>query len=244
MHSLKVLMIAACASAVAIAATPAAAVNLITNGDFSAGNSGFTSLYVFRSPGQYGNPGLSLAEGLYAIDTNADNTHSAWVNLPDHTGDTAGLYLIANGAGDDIALWQQDVAVTANTTYNFSAFVADVCCNSNASALNGQFPPSFVLRVSDGITSTDVANFGFPLNSAGVWQQFGGSFFNGSATSLSLSIVNLNTVPGGNDLGLDDISLTAVAGVVPEPASWAMLIAGFGLVGAAARRRRRTSVLA
>ena len=28
------------------------------------------------------------------------------------------------------------------------------------------------------------------------------------------------------------------AGVVPEPASWAMLIAGFGLVGAAARRRR------
>ena len=28
------------------------------------------------------------------------------------------------------------------------------------------------------------------------------------------------------------------AAVVPEPASWAMLIAGFGLVGAAARRRR------
>jgi hypothetical protein len=31
---------------------------------------------------------------------------------------------------------------------------------------------------------------------------------------------------------------------VPEPASWAMLIAGFGLVGAAARRRRETSVAA
>ena len=28
------------------------------------------------------------------------------------------------------------------------------------------------------------------------------------------------------------------SGVVPEPASWAMLIAGFGLVGAASRRRR------
>ena len=28
------------------------------------------------------------------------------------------------------------------------------------------------------------------------------------------------------------------AGAVPEPASWAMLIAGFGLIGAAARRRR------
>ncbi|NJC09316.1 PEPxxWA-CTERM sorting domain-containing protein [Polymorphobacter fuscus] len=29
---------------------------------------------------------------------------------------------------------------------------------------------------------------------------------------------------------------------VPEPASWAMMIAGFGMVGAAARRRVRTSV--
>lgn len=29
-------------------------------------------------------------------------------------------------------------------------------------------------------------------------------------------------------------------GVVPEPATWAMMIAGFGLVGAAARRRNRT----
>ena len=32
--------------------------------------------------------------------------------------------------------------------------------------------------------------------------------------------------------------LLGVAGAVPEPASWAMLIAGFGLVGAVARRRR------
>lgn len=38
-----------------------------------------------------------------------------------------------------------------------------------------------------------------------------------------------------------DMNIWAYAGgvgAVPEPASWAMLIAGFGLVGAAARRRR------
>lgn len=30
---------------------------------------------------------------------------------------------------------------------------------------------------------------------------------------------------------------------VPEPGTWAMLIAGFGLVGAAARRRRNIGVV-
>lgn len=47
----------------------------------------------------------------------------------------------------------------------------------------------------------------------------------------------------GANAGLSDISFSAT-GAVPEPASWAMLIAGFGLVGATARRRRQTVVLA
>lgn len=38
--------------------------------------------------------------------------------------------------------------------------------------------------------------------------------------------------------GLEVIG-TATAGAVPEPASWAMLIAGFGLTGAAMRRKAR-----
>lgn len=41
---------------------------------------------------------------------------------------------------------------------------------------------------------------------------------------------------GGDYFALDNLSIN-VAGV-PEPASWAMLIAGFGLVGATMRRRR------
>jgi hypothetical protein len=42
--------------------------------------------------------------------------------------------------------------------------------------------------------------------------------------------VNQNTAFSGNDFALDDISLsTAPPGGVPEPATWAMMIAGFGL---------------
>ncbi len=37
-------------------------------------------------------------------------------------------------------------------------------------------------------------------------------------------------------------NLAVMSGAVPEPATWAMLITGFGLVGFAARRRRETMV--
>ena len=38
--------------------------------------------------------------------------------------------------------------------------------------------------------------------------------------------------------GPGDVKLTSTTGAVPEPASWAMMIAGFGLVGASLRRSR------
>jgi hypothetical protein len=40
---------------------------------------------------------------------------------------------------------------------------------------------------------------------------------------------------------LDNVKLTVDAGV-PEPAAWAMMLAGFGLVGAAMRRREKVAV--
>jgi len=45
----------------------------------------------------------------------------------------------------------------------------------------------------------------------------------------------------GNAFEYDTIGITT--GAVPEPGTWAMLIAGFGLVGAAARRRRRRGMV-
>jgi peptidoglycan hydrolase-like protein with peptidoglycan-binding domain len=59
------------------------------------------------------------------------------------------------------------------------------------------------------------------------------SNWNGNKLNYKLTI----TGPG-------DVNVNGSTGAVPEPASWAMLIAGFGLTGAAARRRRTAAAIA
>jgi hypothetical protein len=55
--------------------------------------------------------------------------------------------------------------------------------------------------------------------------------------ALSFSGITNYGAAGGN---FNASGSGTFAGAVPEPATWAMMIAGFGLVGAAARRRRMT----
>jgi hypothetical protein len=67
------------------------------------------------------------------------------------------------------------------------------------------------------------------LNNRRVNFDFGGS----SAASVTFT-------SGSKAFEVDDIAGT---GVVPEPATWVMLIAGMGMVGAAIRRRRNSGVV-
>ena len=61
-------------------------------------------------------------------------------------------------------------------------------------------------------------------------------FYNPSGTGVyELDAVSINATIGGLIAGTDPFS--ASVGGVPEPASWALLIAGFGLTGAVMRRR-------
>lgn len=68
--------------------------------------------------------------------------------------------------------------------------------------------------------------------------------FTATSTSTLLSIIGNNS--GQDFIGLDNVSISGgpVTAAVPEPASWAMMLAGFGVIGGAMRRRRavRTAV--
>ena len=89
----------------------------------------------------------------------------------------------------------------------------------------------------NGVTAPLLSNF---LGSSGNTRYFG------VTDSSPFSSVVLSGGVSGDNYYLDKVSFGAAsaAGSVPEPASWAMLIAGFGLVGGIMRRQSQPAVLA
>ena len=66
------------------------------------------------------------------------------------------------------------------------------------------------------------------------------SFFGLTSDRLIKSIAfgpGGNGISTGGSTAIDNLTI-GVSGAVPEPATWAMMIVGFGLIGAAARRRQ------
>ena len=88
-------------------------------------------------------------------------------------------------------------------------------------------------------TGTLLASLALPVtpNAAYVWNPIGVTF-SGTAESA---------VFGGsaNQIGFDNITLgSAVAGGVPEPSTWAMMLLGFGGLGFAGYRRNKAATFA
>ncbi len=94
--------------------------NLVTNGNFSSGNTGFTSAYSFVA-----NSSSSLGPaGVYAIVTNPSLDHSAAASFGDHTTGTGNMMAI-NGASSPVNVWSQTIAVTPGSDYAFSAWFSN-----------------------------------------------------------------------------------------------------------------------
>ena len=89
--------------------------NLITNGDFEAGNTGFITDYTHYPSG-------GMLAGCYCID-NTVNGHGESSGFLPPNG-SSGKYMIVNGFGgnnnQDKVVWRQTVNVTSNTWYTFS----------------------------------------------------------------------------------------------------------------------------
>ena len=199
-------------AAVAAVALPAAAqaAPIITNGSFE------TSATVQGGPAFVTlNNGSTAIDGWTVTSGSIDYILSYW---PAQDGSRS-IDLSGNGNGSI----SQTFNTTAGTRYVVNFF------------LGGNFdgpPPSKTIQASAGGFT---GNFTYTPTGSGRFQGYNSYSFgfvgNGSPTTLTFSSLT-GTAFGA---ALDNVSVTAV----PEPASWALMIAGFGLAGAALRGRRR-----
>jgi hypothetical protein len=104
-------------------------------------------------------------------------------------------------------------------TYGFGSYFT---------GLQTVFGPTLTIEFNDG--SQQLLNL--PINVGGGAQFFGFT----STVAISSLVVSR---PGVDAWGMDLVSYN-VAAAVPEPATWAMMLAGFAGLGMATRRRRRS----
>ncbi|MFM9828693.1 MAG: PEPxxWA-CTERM sorting domain-containing protein [Sphingomonas sp.] len=133
------------------------------------------------------------------------------------------------GAGDqpNISTLRQTFSTVAGSTYNVSF---------DFGAFGGGQQTIFAnLLGSDGLTQlgTFSATRGANPNLATTFGNYTLSFVANGATSTIA--FNVDPFTASVDGVLDNVSVT---GAIPEPATWAMMIVGFGAVGGAMRTRR------
>ena len=167
--------------------------NLVSNGDFEGGASGFDSDYTLS-------PGNLVPEGLYDVLDNPQDDHPGFAPCDDHTSGSGNM-MVVNGAGTpNQNVWCQTISVTPNSQYVLSAWVTSVVSGS----------PAMLQFSINGVTLGGV--FNAPGGTC-TWQNYFQIWNSGGNSSATICIVNQNTVLGGNDFALDDIVFSPLCNV-------------------------------
>jgi hypothetical protein len=223
----KIVLALLAASAATVAALPAAANNLIVNGDFESPGAPAGSLTLLGG-GSTALTGWNVTgpadNAIYIINTtytepNALFTAESGSNSLDITGS------FNSGPTSGV---NQDVTTVVGQKYRLSFWVGNQDGSDNPNYLS---PSTVNLSIDGGptIAETNANTSTHVIN----WEEFTDTF---TATGTTTNISFLNGTPLTDaEGGLDNVSLTAV----PEPASWAMMLVGFGGLGVAMRGRRR-----
>lgn len=145
--------------------------------------------------------------------------------------------------GGDYTSWVSPAHVSSGyftfdlgATYNLSKFVMwNGTYGLNASVNGFSISTS---NVSDFSTFTDVGIF------TGNQQHYGATVYDLQDTSARYVKLSIRGNFGSAFTGVGDIAFDTTVSAVPEPETYALMLAGLGLVGAVARRRQHQSMAA
>ena len=164
--------------------------NIITNGDFNEGNTGFSSGYQYS-------PATGVPEGVYNVGANIILWHSGMNPCSDHTTGSGNMLMVNGDTIPDVIVWTQTVSVQLNTNYSFSTWLQHI---TSVNAAKLQF----------SINGVHIGNI-FQANSTScIWDRFYTTWNSGNNNTAVISIINKNVLGFGNDFALDDISFSPV----------------------------------
>ena len=181
---------------------------LVTNGDFEAGRTGFTTEYRFVNTTPW-NAGSELwDEGTYVVGRNPQTYHPYFISLGDHTTGR-GEMLIGNG--DPVRnriVWTQDIQVVAGEIYAFSTWVNWVNRGT------GNASPLLYFRIGNQEVPCYGKNNQISYFDQGKWLQYYTTYQALNTGRITISLRNKCTDRNGNDFAVDDISFTPVSVVI------------------------------
>ena len=222
-----ITLLATAAVALAFAQPAAAATNLIQNGGFETPVDSTQGSVVISAGNEPTGFAWTVTEG--SVDVHATNGPFGGDPDPEGAGQGA-LDLVGLGDKGGISqAFNSKAGGLYRLTFDFA---------------NNPFAPSaamlFGVRGAGGadLFSQSVTHTGSVLNDMN-WTRFTFEFTADSPLS-TLFFTNTAGIPAGG-MYLDNVSVEYVSGGVPEPATWALMISGFGLAGSALRQRRRVA---
>jgi hypothetical protein len=181
---------------------------------------------------------------MWGKTSDASNAASNGFTNSASIGGSGGNYLAADGAFQTALIYQVITGLTAGAQYDLTFNWAGAQQHGYSGTTTDNWTAYFGTSTSDYVSYTTPTLTNVDHGFTG-WQT-ASTTFTATGTTEILAFLAKGTPDGQPPFSLlDDVSLTehAVA-AVPEPATWAMFITGFGLVGSAMRRRRRTAAIA
>ena len=164
--------------------------NLIVNGDFAQGNTGFRTEYKHV-------PNGTFEQKTYAILDDPRKFNQGFGGCNDHSADNDLMMVIDGSTELNDNIWCQTVTVEPQRDYTFSCWATNV---PNVAPAILQF-------------SINGRTIGMPFeipNEVCRWIEFFEVWNSGTATTAEICITNQVTIDIGNDLALDDIEFAAV----------------------------------
>lgn len=159
--------------------------NLVSNGDFSQGNSRFTSSYLYAA--------TNTATGQY----NVGNNPIVWNNSLASCQANNGNILMVQSTGSEEIVWSQTIDVTPNTNYIFSTGLQTL----------SEINPANLMFAINGNTVGDLLAPTLPVCTQTL--QYA-AWNSGNNTIARIAIINKNTIPG-SFFALDNIQFAPYA---------------------------------